>query len=149
MLSSVALQRDHMEAKHLQGGLVAGGVLLLAQTFVDIVPSGPWDSASFTRGVLGLGGMLLLYMAWFRQTFGFYGVAPTVNRWQQPERSWLHAVVVGLVCIVATRLIRLFDENGVFPEPTGLLLLLVGVLATMNGLYVWAITSGPLAEEEE
>ena len=149
MLSSVALQRAHMEAKHLQGGLLAGGVLLLAQSFVDLVPEGPWGSASFTRGVLGLAGMVLLYLAWFRSTFGFYGVAPTVNRWRRPEETWLHAVVVGLVCIVATRLIRVFDGSGVFPDPAGLLLLLVGVLATMNGLYVWAITNGPLSEEEE
>ena len=75
MLSNVALQRAHMEAKHLQGGLLAGGVLLLAQSFVDLVPEGPWGSASFTRGVLGLAGMVLLYLAWFRSTFGFYGVA--------------------------------------------------------------------------
>jgi len=35
------------------------------------------------------------------------------------------------------------------PEPTGLLLALIGFFALMNGLYVWLITNGPLADEEE
>jgi hypothetical protein len=137
-----------MEGKHLQAGLLAGGVVLLAQTFVDAAPPGPWDSSSFTRGVLGLLGMLMLYFAWFRHTFGFYGVAPTVDRWSDPATSWSHVVIFGLGCVVMTRLIRLFDQNDIFPAPAGLLLLLVGVLAMMNGLYVWAITHGPLLEEE-
>ncbi len=148
MLSSVALQHRPMEGKHLQVGLLAGGVVLLAQTFVDVVPAGPWNSASFTRGVLGLLGMLMLYLTWFHHTFGFYGVAPTVNRWINPEGSWSKVVVFGLACVVATRLIRVIDDEGVVPEPAGLLLLLIGALAMMNGLYVWAITLGPLLEEE-
>ena len=39
--------------------------------------------------------------------------------------------------------------GGVIPEPTGLLLALIGFFALMNGLYVWLITNGPLADEEE
>jgi hypothetical protein len=45
-------------------------------------------------------------------------------------------------------LLRLVDRDGLAPEPAGLLLMLVGVLALMNGGYVWLITSGPLLEEE-
>ena len=97
--------------------------------------------------MLGLLGMLMVYMAWFKQTFGVYGVAPTVDRWKHPERSWLHVVVFGLTCLVATRILRLIDEN-VVPEPAGLLLTLVGMLALFNGMYVWLITQGPLMEEE-
>ena len=65
-------------------GVLIGGVVLIGQTFTDLAPEGPWDSASFTRGVLGLLGMLMVYMAWFKQTFGVYGVAPTVDRWKHP-----------------------------------------------------------------
>ena len=99
--------------------------------------------------MLGLLGLVLLYLAWFKQTFGFIGVAPTVNRWRSPEISWLKVVMFGLACLVATRAIRLVDGNGFVPEPAGLLLTLVGVLALMNGGYVWLIASGPLADEEE
>ena len=147
-LSSVALQRYVMERKDTVGLLVAG-VLLILQSFTDLAPAGPWDSPSFTRGVLGLVGMVLVYLAWFKHTFGIFGVAPTVNRWSNPETTWLRVVAFGLSCLVATRAVRLFDGSGVVPEPAGLLITLIGVLAIMNGLYVWAITSGPLNDEEE
>ena len=129
--------------------LLGAGVVLVGQSFTTLAPSGPWDSPSFTRGVLGLLGLVLLYLAWFKQTFGFIGVAPTVHRWRSPATSGLQVVVFGLVCLVATRAIRLVDGDGFVPEPAGLLLTLVGVLALMNGGYVWLITSGPLADEEE
>jgi hypothetical protein len=130
-------------------GLLIAGIVLVGQSFTTLAPAGPWDSPSFSRGVFGLLGLCLLYIAWFKRTFGFYGVAPTVDRWQSPETSWLHVVVFGLACLVVTRIIRVVDGNGFFPEPAGLLLALVGVLALMNGAYVWLITSGPLADEEE
>lgn len=130
-------------------GLLIAGIVLVGQSFTTLAPAGPWDSPSFSRGVFGLLGLCLLYIAWFKRTFGFYGVAPTVDRWQSPETSWLHVVVFGLACLVVTRIIRVVDGNGFFPEPAGLLIALVGVLALMNGAYVWLITSGPLADEEE
>jgi hypothetical protein len=138
-----------MEEKRVDGILLGAGLLLLGQTFTDVAPDGPWASASFSRGVLGLAGMVALYLVWFKRTFGFYGVAPTVNRWASPSTSWLNVVLFGLGCLVATRLIRLFDEDGLFPEPAGLLLALVGCLALMNGIYVWLVTDGPLNDEEE
>ena len=147
-LSSVALQHEVIERKDTVGLLVAG-VLLILQSFTDLAPGGPWDSASFTRGVLGLVGMVLVYLAWFKHTFGIFGVAPTVNRWSAPETTWLRVVTFGLVCLVVTRAVQLFDSDGVVPEPAGLLITLVGVLAIMNGLYVWAVTNGPLNDEEE
>ena len=147
-LSSVALQHGVMERKDTVGLLVAGALLIL-QSFTDLAPAGPWDSPSFTRGVLGLVGMVLIYLAWFKQTFGIFGVAPTVNRWSTPETTWLRVVAFGLGCLVVTRAVRLFDSGGVVPEPAGLLITLVGVLAIMNGLYVWAVTNGPLNDEEE
>lgn len=130
-------------------GLLIAGIVLVGQSFTTLAPAGPWNSPSFSRGVFGLLGLCLLYIAWFKRTFGFYGVAPTVDRWQSPETSWLHVVVFGLACLVVTRIIRVVDGNGFFPEPAGLLLALVGVLALMNGAYVWLITSGPLTDEEE
>ena len=88
------------------------------------------------------------YLAWFSHTFGMLGVAPTVDRWATPETTWIRVVVFGLACLVLTRTVRLFDSEGVVPQPAGLLITLVGILAIMNGLYVWAIASGPLMDEE-
>ena len=137
-----------MERKGTAGLLVAG-LVLVAQSFTTMAPDGPWDSSSFTRGALGLVGLVLIYLAWFNHTFGKMGVAPTVNRWNTPETTWLQVVVFGLVCLVVTRIIRWMDTGGFVPEPAGLLLGLIGFLAFMNGLYVWLITNGPLNEEEE
>ena len=36
-----------------------------------------------------------------------------------------------------------------FPEPAGLILSLIGLLVTTNGIYVWMSTAGPLSSEEE
>ena len=137
-----------MERKGTIGLLVAGTVLVM-QTFTNVAPPGPWDSSSFTRGVLGLLGLILIYLAWFNHTFGMVGVAPTVNRWSSPETTWLQVVVFGLACLVLTRIIRWGDSDGFIPEPAWLLLALIGFLALMNGLYVWLITNGPLVDEEE
>jgi len=138
-----------MEAKTISLSLAVAGTGLVLQTFLDVAPSGPWDSASFTRGVLGLAGLSFLYLAWYEHTFGQFGIAPTVDRWKTPEDTWLSVVVFGLVCLVVTRLLSLFDAGGVAPEPAGLILALIGSLALFNGLYVWSITKGPLALDEE
>ncbi|MDG1538325.1 MAG: hypothetical protein P8Q40_00180 [Candidatus Poseidonia sp.] len=138
-----------MEAKTISLSLAVAGAVLVVQTFLDVAPSGPWDSASFSRGVLGLAGLSFLYLAWYERTFGRFGIAPTVNRWKNPEDTWLSVVVFGLVCLVVTRLLSLFDTGHVAPEPAGLILALFGFLALFNGLYVWSITKGPLALNEE
>jgi|TARA_B110000444_G_scaffold261503_1_gene314342 hypothetical protein len=138
-----------MEAKTVSISLTVAGAVLVVQTFLDVAPSGPWDSASFSRGVLGLAGLSCLYLAWYERTFGRFGIAPTVDRWETPEDTWLSVVVFGLACLVVTRLISLFDADGVAPEPAGLILALIGSLALFNGCYVWSITKGPLALDEE
>ena len=137
-----------MEGKSTPLVLAVAGALLVGQTFTGLAPAGPWASESFSRGVLGLAGFVCLYLCWFSLTFGKLGVAPTVNLWKHPETSWLNVVIFGLTCLVATRLIVLFDTDNIFPVPSGLVLSLIGTLAIMNGLYVWTITKGPLLEEE-
>ena len=46
-----------------------GAILLLDTLAIGYAPSGPWDSESFSLGVMGLTGMVLLYVAWYRLTF--------------------------------------------------------------------------------
>ena len=97
----------------------------------------------------GTVGLLVVGVLLVAQSFGILGVAPTVDRWDSPETTWIRVVVFGLACLVVTRGVRMFDDEGVVPEPAGLLVTLIGLLAIMNGLYVWAITTGPLVDEEE
>ncbi|RJU91514.1 MAG: hypothetical protein DWC07_00555 [Candidatus Poseidoniales archaeon] len=131
-----------------QGRLLVGiGALLVAQTFLDIAPEGPWSSASFSRGMLGLSGLICLYLGWFTLTFGRMGVAPTVDLWDRPGTTWLNIVIFGLACLVMARFMG-WAETEVVPEPAGLLVGLIGILAVANGLYVWLVVNGPLREEE-
>ena len=122
------------------------GALLVAITFTDISPKGPWDDATFTSGAFGLAGMTLLYLAWFRLTFGIRGVVPTLNLWKDPEATSTIVILTGLVILGISYAIGRIE---VFPEPAGLVLSLVGLLVTTNGLYVWLSTAGPLSSDEE
>ena len=68
---------------------VAGlGLLLILSTLVSgWAPDGPWGSESFTRGFFGLAGGMMLYLAWYRHTFGMWGVIPALQMWTQPKSS--------------------------------------------------------------
>jgi len=136
-----------MEHRTRARWVLGSGVALVAQTFVDVAPEGPWSSASFTRGMLGLSGLVALYVGWYALAFDRFGVAPTVDRWSSPETTWLNVVVVGLVMLLVSRTLGRLQPDGV-PEPAGLLVGLIGSLTLANGLYVWAVVNGPLRTPE-
>ena len=138
-----------MERTHTWRWLAVLGVLGVAQGFIDLAPAGPWDSASFSRGVIGLGGLVCLYLAWFRYTFDINGVAPTMDRWENPEQSWLNVVLFGLLSLAVVKLSTLSGIDEHLPEPTGMLIALIGCLAILNGLYVGLVVQGPFKIREE
>ena len=122
------------------------GAILVAITFTDLSPEGPWNDSTFTSGSLGLIGLILLYLAWFRLTFETKGVVPTMNLWKDPEGTSSTVIGVGLVILGIAYAVGRID---LFPEPAGLILSLVGLLVSTNGVYVWMSTAGPLSSEEE
>ena len=69
-------------------GFALIGIFCVVQTFFDIAPEGPWDSRSFTRGVIGLVGIGCLYVSWFRFTFEQKGLIPTIKIWKTPEKQF-------------------------------------------------------------
>ena len=125
------------------------GLLLVVQTFLDVAPAGPWDSRSFSRGVIGLFGLLLLYFSWFRFTFDKKGVATVVKLWKNPKSSSTTVIVFGFICLVFTKFIINSKIGESFPQTTGLIITFIGLLAIANGTYVWLISAGPLAVDEE
>jgi hypothetical protein len=125
------------------------GLVLVAQTFLDFAPAGPWDSRSFSRGVIGLVGLVLLYISWFRFTFERKGIAPVVTLWKNPKSTSTNVIVFGLICLVFTKFIITSSVGDVFPQPAGLIITLIGLLAISNGTYVWLISAGPLSTDEE
>ena len=122
------------------------GTILVAITFTNLSPEGPWNDSTFTSGSLGLIGLMLLYLAWFRLTFETKGVVPTMDLWKDPEGNSPSVIGVGIVILGIAYAVGRIDF---FPEPAGLILSLIGLLVTTNGVYVWMSTAGPLSSEEE
>lgn len=125
------------------------GTLLVAQSFVDLTPEGPWNSRSFSRGMVGLAGLSCLYLGWFRWAFKRKGIAPTIDLWETPEQTWKTVFAVGLVFLFSVKFLTLFGLNEYVPEPTGMILTLLGLMTVLNAVYVGLLTVGPLAQSSE
>ena len=124
------------------------GIICVVQTFFDLAPEGPWDSRSFTRGVIGLIGIGCLYISWFRYTFNQKGVIPIIKIWKKPGSSWLPVMIFGIMCYVFVISINELEMDKHFPKTTGMVLLLMGSLSILNATYVWLVVNGPLSEKE-
>jgi len=135
-----------MGAKAEWRGFAVLGAILVGITFTDFSPEGPWGDSTFTSGALGLTGMILLYFAWFRLTFEAKGVVPTLDLWKDPVGASPLVIGTGLVILGIAYAIGRIEF---FPGPAGLVMSLVGLLVTTNGVYVWLSTAGPLSSEEE
>ena len=127
-------------------GFATIGVVLVAITFTDLSPEGPWNDSTFTSGSIGLIGLCFVYVAWFRITFEKKGLVPTLDLWNDPAGTSPLVMVTGAVILGIAYAVGRIDF---FPEPAGLILSLIGLLVTTNGVYVWMSTEGPLSSEEE
>jgi len=54
-----------------------------------------------------------------------------------------------LVCYLLVYIINNSDLKEQLPETSGMIILLIGCLAMMNGVYVGLVVSGPLNEDSE
>ena len=124
------------------------GLICIIQTFFDLAPEGPWDSRSFTRGVIGLIGIGCLYVSWFRFTFDRKGLIPTIKFWKSPENSWIQVMIFGIMCYLFVISINNFEIDTYFPKTTGMIVMLVGSLSILNASYVWLVVNGPLSQSE-
>jgi len=123
------------------------GIILLLDTLIlKLAPTGPWDSESFSLGIIGLTGLTLLYVAWYRLTFQRKGLVPWMDLWKDPERSSRSVIAAGMAIIAAAWLAGNVVEEAV-PKPAGLILTLVGLLVLLNGIYVY-LSVGALSDTE-
>ena len=123
------------------------GIICLIQTFLDITPGGPWDSRSFSRGAVGLIGLVCIYIAWFRFTFKQKGLIPTIGVLKNPKKSWIYVMTFGIACYLFVILNQKMSFEEYFPETTGMIVLLIGSLSLLNSIYVWMVVSGPLKQD--
>ncbi|MEO2179100.1 MAG: hypothetical protein ABGX11_02875, partial [Candidatus Poseidoniia archaeon] len=75
--------------------VTVGALLLLDTLTLGYAPAGPWDSESFSLGVIGLTGLALLYVAWYRWTFKRRGLIPWLDLWQDPAGSSKQVLICG------------------------------------------------------
>ena len=124
---------------------VASALMILDSLFFGIAPSGPWDDSGFSTGVIGIAGLSLGYVAWYRYTFKRKGLVPWIDLWATPEESVRRVFAAA----VTTLLLAWVSGNPLqpyLPEPTGLVLTLVGLLLTLQAIYVYLLL-GPLKED--
>ena len=123
------------------------GIILLLDTLIlKLAPTGPWNSESFSLGIIGLTGLTVLYVAWYRLTFQRKGLVPWMDLWKDPERSSRSVIAAGMAIIAAAWLAGNVVEEAV-PKPAGLILTLVGLLVLLNGIYVY-LSVGALSDAE-
>ena len=146
-LSSVHLIVKVMGSKRKEI-LLASGLIFVSFAFFDFLPAGPWLDASFSRGMSGLLGLSLIYLSWFEYIFDGFGVVPSINRWKHPESTWKTVTLSGIGILALSWILGNTMFGDALPEPSGMILMLIGLLVTYSGLYAYLVTTGPLREEE-
>lgn len=124
--------------------LSIGIALLFNSIFFQMGPNGPWNDKSFTLGSLGLLGAVLCYIGWYRFTFKRKGMIPWLDLWTNPSISAKKEMVIALIILF----FAWFSGNHLqqqIPEPTGLILSLVGLMMLLQSSYV-LLSIGPLKE---
>ena len=89
----------------------------------------------------------MLYLAWYRQTFGVWGVIPALQMWTQPTSSIRILAALGIAFVFTAQIIGNSLEN--LPAPMAMFIMLSGLLMLLTSLYAWLVLEGPLGDEEE
>ena len=112
------------------------GLVLLANTiFIKISFSWPWDSESFTLGVMGLIGLTMLYISWYRYTFKRRGLVPWMDLWKNPETSSKKLLLFSIFTLILSYFLG--KNQLFFPDPTSLIFSLIALLTLIQATYVY------------
>ena len=112
-----------------------GLVLLLNTIFIKISFSWPWDSESFTLGVMGLIGLTMLYISWYRFTFKRRGLVPWMDLWKNPETSSKKLLLFSIFILILSYVLG--KNQLFFPDPTSLIFSLIALLTLIQATYVY------------
>jgi hypothetical protein len=135
------------EPKSNHSAIACLGLILVISTFISgWAPDGPWGSESFTRGLFGLVGGVLLYLAWYRHKFGLWGVIPALSMWSNPQVSTRILAALGVALFFCSYLLGTIES---LPAPVSLISLLCSLLILLTSTYAWFVFEGPLSDEEE
>jgi len=112
-----------------------GLVLLVNTIFIKISFSWPWDSESFTLGVMGLIGLTMLYISWYRFTFKRRGLVPWMDLWKNPETSSKKILLFSIFTLILSYFLG--KNQLFFPDPTSLIFSLIALLTLIQATYVY------------
>lgn len=112
-----------------------GLVLSLNTIFIKISFSWPWDSESFTLGVMGLIGLTMLYISWYRFTFKRRGLVPWMDLWKNPETSSKKLLLFSIFTLILSYFLG--KNQLFFPDPTSLIFSLIALLTLIQATYVY------------
>ena len=112
-----------------------GSMLLINTIFIKISFSWPWDSESFTLGVMGLIGLTMWYVSWYRFTFKRRELVPWLDLWINPESSSKKLFLFSFTILILSYLLG--QDQLFFPDPTSLIFSLVALLTFIQATYVF------------
>ena len=124
-----------------------GTLLLILTLFPGWAPAGPWGEESFTRGIFGLIGATMIYIAWYRHTFKINGLIPSLSLWREPVESTKKIAIIGILLVILSKLIGLYVAF--IPIPFTLIMTLIGLLMMLLAGYAKLVLDGPLQDPEE
>ena len=111
-----------------------GSILLTNTIFIKISFSWPWDSESFTLGVMGLIGLTMWYVSWYRFTFKRRGLVPWLDLWKNPKSSSKKLFLFSFTILILSYLLG--KDQLFFSAPTSLIFSLIALLAFIQATYV-------------
>ena len=85
------------------------------------------------------------YVAWYRFTFKRRGLIPWIDLWKTPEESVKRVFAVAVAFLVLAW-VSGNPMQPYLPDPTGLVLTLVGLLIALQSGYAYLVM-GPLKED--
>ena len=110
-------------------------ILLINTIFIKFSFSWPWDSKSFTLGVMGLTGLIMLYISWYRFTFKRRGLVPWLDLWENPQSSSKKLFLFSLIILILSYLLG--RDQLFFADPTSLIFSLIALLTFIQATYVF------------
>ena len=123
---------------------IIGFILVINTIYPKFFFSGPWNSNSFSLGIVGLIGICFLYVSWYRFTFNRNGLIPWMDSLENPSKSSKIELLIGFFFIFGAWFAGNIMQNNL-PDPTGLILALIGVLLILHSIYV-LLSIGPLKD---
>ena len=113
----------------------SGAILLINTIFLKISFSWPWDSETFTLGVMGLIGLTMWYISCYRFTFKRRGLVPWLDLWKNPASSAKKLFLFSSLIFIISYLLG--KNQLFFPDPTSLIISLIALLTFIQAAYVF------------